>query len=208
MLTAAQRALLVERVVEARSKIGIWIAERFEALSTEELLASGSTAGRDHAVPIELEWYWRARHERFEKHVMRIADRRVRASIETELDGFRSCLEDTLDGPQYDRVFERVLGEVRGRVHRKSGKSVLFREWIEEREGQHGSFREQAISWRALEIVMERVLRKPQKGLFDTDSRLPSAKLIEQVDSPVKHAGIRIVPPLRTTQESEEPGFV
>jgi hypothetical protein len=109
MLTAPQRAILVERVIEARSKIGIWIAERFEALSTEELLASGSTVGRDHAVPIEIEWYWRAHHERFEKHVMRIADRRVRASIETELDAFRSCLEETLDAEEYQPLFERAI---------------------------------------------------------------------------------------------------
>ena len=88
MLTSAQRSFLVERVVEARSPVSIWIAERFEALSAQELLASGSEEGRDHDPPIEVEWYWRRRHERFEKHVMRIADRRVKASLETELDLF------------------------------------------------------------------------------------------------------------------------
>lgn len=188
MLTTPQRTLLVERVVEARSKVGIWIAERFEALSTEELLASGSSAGRDHVAPIELEWYWRGRHERFEKHVMRIADRRVRASVETELDAFRSCLEETLDGPEYERIFHHALEEVRSRVHMKGGYSVLFRDWIEECEGRQGSARELATNWRALEIVMERVLRKPQKGLFDAEVPLPSEELSEQADSPVKHA--------------------
>lgn len=188
MLTTAQRVLLIERVVEARSKIGIWIAERFEALSTEELLASGSKLERDHAAPIELEWYWRARHERFEKHVMRIADRRVRASLETELDAFRSCLEETLDGPEYESMFEHALSEVRKRIHRKAGKIVLFREWIQDLEGRQGSLRELAINWRALEIIMERVLRRPQRGLFDNDAPLPSAQLVAEADSPVKHA--------------------
>ncbi len=105
MLTGEQRALLVERVVEARSRVGIWIAERFEALNTQELLASGSTEGRDHEKPIEVEWYWRRHHERFEKHVMRIADRRVRSSTDTELDAFRSSLADSLDGPEYEADF-------------------------------------------------------------------------------------------------------
>src|SRR5205823_13078565 len=59
MLTGPQRALLVERVIEARSRVGIWIAERSEALNTQEMLASGSAAGRDHEAPLELEWFWR-----------------------------------------------------------------------------------------------------------------------------------------------------
>ncbi len=188
MLTSAQRALLVQRVVEARSKIGIWIAERFEALSTEELLAGGSTADRDHVEGIELEWYWRPRHERFEKHVMRVADRRVRASMETELDAFRSCLEDTLDGPEYESTFKHALQVVRERVHTKALHGALFRDWLDEHNSREGSPRELAISWRSLEIVMERVLRKPQRGLFDTDAPLPSSDLIEQADSSVKHA--------------------
>ena len=188
MLTAQQRALLVERVVEARSKIGIWIAERFEALSTQELLASGSAAGRDHGRPIELEWYWRARYERFEKHVMRVADRRVRASVDTELDAFRSCLEDNLDGPDYEPIFDRAAGVVEARVRLASARNHLFRDWVEQQERRDASPRLVALHWRALEILIERVLRRPQKGLFDADTPLPADQLAELNDSAVRNA--------------------
>ena len=184
MLTSAQRSFLVERVVEARSSVAIWIAERFEALSAQELFATGSQEGRDHDPPIEVEWYWRRRHERFEKHVMGIADRRVRASLETELDLFRSCLEDNLDGPSYESVFERAAREVSARVREKVRENSQFEGWYQSRLAFDGSVRDRAIRWRALEIVIERVLRRPQKGLFDETPR-SEEELREHEDAPV-----------------------
>ena len=188
MLTSGQRALLIERVVEARSRTGIWIAERFEALGTQELLASGSTRGRDRHDPIELEWYWRGKHERFEKHVMRVADRRVRASIDTELDAFRSCLEGSIDSVEYADTFERAIATIRRRIAQRGPQVGQFRDWIAARERLAGAPRERAIAWRALEILIERRLRKPQKGLFDDDIPIPSEELSREADSPVKNA--------------------
>jgi hypothetical protein len=188
MLTGQQRSLLVERVVEAQSRVGIWIAERFEALSTEEMLASGSVQGRDHDTAIELESYWRKRHERFEKHVMRIADPRVRASTETELDVFRSCLEDNLDGAQYEPVFDQAVREISARVRERAGRTGRFQEWVETRERLQGTHRERAIAWRALEILIEREMNRPQKGLFDDALSLEEDELKEKDDSRVKQA--------------------
>lgn len=188
MLTAAQRSLLVERVVEARSKTGIWIAERFEALSTQELLASGSTEGRDRDAAIELEWFWRTRHERFEKLVMRIADRRVRASIGTELDAFRSCLEESIDTEEYSASFEHATRLIRDRVSARARQLPQFRDWVALREEGRGSPRDRALAWRGLEILIERRLRRPQKGLFDDDSPIPPEELTKEADAAVRHA--------------------
>ena len=184
MLTSAQRSFLKERAIEARSSVGIWIAERFEALSVQELLAAGSQEGRDHDPPIEVEWYWRRRHERFEKHVMRIADRRVRASLETELDLFRSCLEDELSGPSYESVFERAVRDVSGRIRKRIGEKSQFEDWYQSRVAFKGTARARATRWRALEIVIERVLRRPQKGLFEMTPR-SEEELREHEDAPV-----------------------
>jgi hypothetical protein len=188
MLTGEQRSLLVERVIEARSTVGIWIAERFEALGTQELLASGSGEGRDHEPPIELEWYWRRRHERFEKHVMRIADRRVKASIETELDVFRSSLEENLDGPEYEPIFTRVVADVTLRLQNRVSEHLQFRDWMEARAAASGTPRELAVGWRTLEILIERELRRPQKGLFEEGTPLDVGTLEKKDDNPVQLA--------------------
>ena len=189
MLTGEQRALLVQSVVEARSRVGIWIAERFEALSTQELLASGSSEGRDHDKPIEVEWYWRRHHERFEKHVMRIADRRVRLSTDTELETFRSSLAESLEDAEYETMFDRAINEIAARaLHERVERSTRFQEWLESRTRAAGTPRERAIGWRALEILIEREINRPQKGLFDEAMPLEEKDLDAKDDSSVNNA--------------------
>ena len=188
MLTSSQRTLLVQSVIEARSPtIGIWIAERFEALSTQELLASGTEEGRDHDAAVALEGYWRRRHERFEKYVMRIADRRAQAARETELDIFRSCLEDNVSGPAYEPVFEHASHVVAQRVYARIGSNPQFQEWYAARLALEGTPRDRAMGWRTLEILIERVLRRPQKGLFDETPR-DAGELDEKADGAVRDA--------------------
>jgi hypothetical protein len=187
MLTPQQRSTLIERVVEARSRVGVLIAERFEALTTQEMLASGSAVGRDHEPPIELERYWRKYHQRFEKHVMRLAEKRVRASSETEMGSFSSCLESNLDGPDYEVTFRRAACEVAARVRERVRGETRFQEWLDVRERGDGSPRERAVAWRALEILIERDLRRPQKGLFD-DTALAEDDLEAKDDSKLNQA--------------------
>jgi hypothetical protein len=188
MLTNQQRSLLVERVIEARSRVGVWIAERFEALNTQEMLASGSDTGRDRDKPIEIEWYWRKHHERFEKHVMRIADRRVKVSTETELAAFRSCLEDNLNGPEWAPLFTKAVDEIAVRVGDQVQDTGPFKDWLIACERCKGTPSERAIAWRSLEILIAREVNRPQKGLFDEMTPLDEKELQEKSDSRLRQA--------------------
>ena len=188
MLSPSQRELLVERVIEARSSVGIWIAERFEALSTRELLASGSDVGRDHEMPIAVEWYWRKKHQRFENYVMQIADRRASNAVDTELDRFQSSLQADLGGPGYEEVFLRAAGEVGARVREKATGWPQFGEWIERLTLSEESPQKRALGWRALEIVLERIIARPQRGLFDQHGEVGPERLPEREDAAVRKA--------------------
>lgn len=187
-LTPQQRERLIQTVIELRSPGGVWIAERFEALNTEEMLASGANEGRDYERPIELEWFWRSRFQRFEKLALQIADRRVRAAAETELASFRSCLQDSLNGPEWEAVFDRASREVAARVRERVEVDGRFREWLAVREQLAGSARERALAWRSLEILMEREIARPQKGLFDDMAPLNEDELKDKDDAKVKQA--------------------
>jgi hypothetical protein len=187
-LTPGQRESLIQNVIESRSRVGVWIAERFEALNTQEMLASGAAEGRDYQRPVELEWYWRRYYARFEKVVLRVADRRVRAAADTELDTFRPCLEESLETPEWEPVFRRARDEVATRVRLRAGTSARFREWIAAREQMEGTPREQAIAWRTLEILIERELNRPAKGLFDETTALDEDELERKDDSSVQNA--------------------
>jgi hypothetical protein len=186
-LTSRQRSLLVQTVIDARSQVGVWIAERFEALSTSEMLSSGAHQGRDYENAIEIESYWRQKPERFEKLAMKVADRRVQAAPETEIDSFRSCLQDALDTPEWNQTFSSIIDVVSARLEERVQRLPRFQDWIAAREKAAGPPRERAIAWRALEILVEREMNKKQKTLFD-DSPLDEDELNERDDSSVNNA--------------------
>jgi hypothetical protein len=188
-LTSRQRDLLIQSLIELRSPVGVWIAERFEALSTQEMLASGAAEGRDYQRPIELECYWRKYWQRFERVVLKIADRRVRAASDTEIDSFRPCLDDdTLDDPEWNDTYTRACQEIAERVRKRAGELARFRDWIADREKMEGTLRNRAIAWRTLEILIERELKNKNKGLFDDLETLNENDLAEQDDNAVQNA--------------------
>ena len=187
-LTGHQRALLIETVIEARSPVGVWIAERFEALSTQEMLSSGAHQGRDYEHATEIESYWRGKPDRFEKLAMKVADRRVQAAPDREEIGtFKACLQDALDLQEWDDTFSKIIKNVSDRIRQRVGTQPRFQEWIALREKEEGTLRERAISWRSLEILIERELGRKQKTLFEEDS-LDEEDLNKRDDSSVYNA--------------------
>lgn len=182
-LTRRQRERLFQTLIDARSPVGVWIAERFEALSTEEMLSSGARQGRDYGDVIMLENYWRG-NRKFENLVLNVADRRAQSAADVDIQSFSSCLQSSLDGTEWQSKFVEALEVVSTRVRKIAGDKALFHDWISARERTEGTPREQVVAWRALEILIEREKRRAQRSLFDTP--LPAELLMEKDDSPVR----------------------
>lgn len=187
-LTADQRRTLIETVIELRSPVGVWIAERFEALSTEEMLASGSEEGRDHERPIEIEQYWRKYFARFEKYCIRIADRRVAIADSPDLKTFGTCIAGTLDGPEWTKRFTDACAVIEARIHSSAVGSKKYDAWISGVKLQEGTPQERAIAWRSLEILIARDRSRKQKSLLFDDEPISEDERQEQSDSSLNHA--------------------
>lgn len=166
-LASTQRATLLEVVVEQRARSTVWMAERFEALSTGELLSSGALSGRDCLV-IALEEEWREKR-RFEPAVKFIAERRARmaadaAGANTAPDAFAPTIEADLDTPAWQDRTGKALETVRARVEALASKPQ-YSEWLKSCASTEGTLRQQLIKWRTLEILIERHARKRQLTL-------------------------------------------
>ncbi|MCA9181813.1 MAG: hypothetical protein KDA51_10185 [Planctomycetales bacterium] len=167
-LADAQRTALREMVLDQRSHATVWMAERFEALSTQELLTSGALTGRDYAV-VALEKEWKAR-QRFEPAVKLIAERRARmaadsAGANTAPDSFAPTVEVDLDTPEWQERTEFAIQTVRARVEELAVTKPKYSEWVSSQSDVDGTLRQQLIGWRALEILIARDLRKKQRLL-------------------------------------------
>ena len=185
-LTSTQRERLFREVIELRSPVGVWIAERFEGLTTSEMLASGASEGRDYSKPIVIEKYWRKHYQNFEKYSMKIADRRVRSSTVIELDDFRSCIPTLLGAPAWAQRFQGAIDAIRHRLTAIVQRSEKYAEWFEATEKKSGSRQEIAYAWKTLEILIARNENRRQLILFG--EAIPASKLSSQSDSDVANA--------------------
>jgi hypothetical protein len=166
-LAPTQRVALLEVVVDQRARSTVWLAERFEALSTNELLVSGALSGRDHLV-INLEREWKK--GRFEPAVKLIAERRARMAAESAgtnaPDSFAPTIETDLDTSIWQEKTQAALRVVRKRVEALAASDPQYADWVKSRTDIEGTLRYQLIKWRTLEILIARQQSKRQMNLL------------------------------------------
>lgn len=185
-LATTQRKNLLKAFFDFRLPLGIWLAERLEALTQPELF--GATIGREYSEPITLEEFWRreGNYSKFEQIIANIADRRAKLNPNIQVGPFASCLTNALDGIEWQVRYSGIIQVISRRVLDKTRATRRYENWIRKCEGYQGTARERAISWRILEIKVERDIGKAQQQLVD----LPlSGELLEMnVDSATKEA--------------------
>lgn len=179
MLTQNQRSSLIS-IIDERPPVGVWIAERLDALKEEELLSSGAESERD-VVYINLEKEWRSRGDRFMKTALHIADRRAQFAKAT-IPSFSACLQDVLDSPIWSKKIENAIDTISERIRDKVGEAERYKEWINNREIFNGTPLDRAIRWRSLEIILERDLRNRQKKLSDFAQGIDVTYDIEELE--------------------------
>lgn len=196
-LSRSQRAALQEALLDSRGSVGVWVAERLEALSRDELLAPGALAGRDYGNVINLEESWRAAPKRFEAAATGIADRRARLAAESSSDGnlesFTAVVGGAMASRAEDKKINDALAVVSGRVREVAAKETKFAEWVASRDEIEGDARAKLIAWRTLEILIERQKRRRQLAF---DFVLPRDEL-EDKDG----AGVRAAAELFVSRE-------
>jgi len=166
-LTQRQRESLFPTILDLRPSCGFWIAERFEALTTNEMLSLGARQGRDFGDVILLEQFWRQYPKRFEHLVMNVADRRAGAALDGEISTLAGCLGDSLEDAKGTEKHREVLGAIKDRVQKMAAVNKnLFADWLAAPHLNEGTVREQALAWRVLEILMEREIGNKQQA-FD-----------------------------------------
>jgi hypothetical protein len=181
-----QREWLKETVTGARLSCGVWIAERLEALPPKDLLAQGALENRDYDGEIRLESRWRDRKVAYVKFVDQIADLRARDADGFQGRNFFPALAEELDPAKWDSVFLAQCEAIEQRLLARVGRQQRYQQWLAVRRASSGSPRDRALSWREVEIHIERDVAKSQRA-FDFDA-LTEGDLSEKENAGVKAA--------------------
>ena len=185
-LSDNQREWLKETVTNARLSCGVWIAERLEALPPKDLLAQGALEKRDYEGDIRLESRWRDRKVAYVKFVDQIADLRARDADGFQGRNFSPALAEELDPVSWDSIFENQCLVIEQRLLARVGQQQRYQEWLAARRAVSGSPRDRALSWREVEILIERDAAKSQRA-FDFDA-LTEDDLSDKGNASVKAA--------------------
>jgi hypothetical protein len=164
-LTVEQRKALITALLDRDITVARWYAERFEALSVEELLQD-DTAGRDYE-PLELERAARdtatSGRRRFDRLLREVGNLRAGWHLERYTHGARDFFE-YLDDPGSDLSMAAV-DDIRDAAAATADGNSLYEKWID--QADTGPLYERAIRLRSAQILIERYLRRPQQALFD-----------------------------------------
>ena len=167
-LAPKQRTDLSIALMEARIPMGIWLAERLEALSQKELFAPEGTPEREYANPIMLEKFWRDRNPKFEQLLMEISDKRARWNRSYQIVSFSELLVNDLKD-SYTEQFQDAIHEESERLGKKYDTRQRYHKWLNMCKNSNKANQEAASDWRLLEIAIERDIRKKQKPLFEDE---------------------------------------
>ena len=163
-LGPGQRRVLLDALRDRSLGVARWYAERYEALSNEEVLV-GSAEGRDFEI-VELESQARKRGSGYRRVLPDISNRRARpyldeyAISQQTFSDLISCSAEELTGERTDEI----LSALRERIAALSGGRQRYSEWQREIGGP--SY-EELVDLRALEIVISADLERAQEELLD-----------------------------------------
>jgi hypothetical protein len=171
-LASDHRRELLERLTRRDLQLARWYAERFEAMSPQEIVLAGDIEGRDYEL-LELENAARDHRRpgrsraRFEKVLLNVGDLRAHRALQrySEADVAFSELVDVDEEQDLGEREATILHELERRVTELTGGEQRFGGLIETARDQRGYAA--AIRWREVEILIHRYRNRPEQELFD-----------------------------------------
>ena len=179
-LTPWQQGALVRDLQDRDVRTGRWIARRLDVLSIDELLPSGGRQGRDYECRRIEDWA-RDHRPRFQKLLESIADRRIRKT-DLGVSSFASLLSPKLARQSEIGKLRTAAGLERDVVLGAHRDETAYAEWVsatmEEESKEPDAHLDNAVRWRALDILTHRQRRRRIDQ--PVDQPRPSTELFHQ----------------------------
>lgn len=151
-LSQNQRGVLMKNIIDRRPSVNVWIAERLQALSMEEIISEGNIVNRDFVL-VNLEQFW-SKGNKFQKFAGSVAEKRLSTIAEGESTNLSSYLSETID-KDYVEVAKKHTQIIKERLNSNFNKKK-YSKWIETRENFVGNEIETLVEWKRLEILIYR----------------------------------------------------
>ncbi|MCZ2222702.1 MAG: hypothetical protein LC122_03630 [Chitinophagales bacterium] len=182
-LSHKQRNSLMKNIIDRRPLVNVWIAERLQALTMEEIISEGNITNRD-LVFVNLEQFW-SRGNKFQKFVNSVAEKRLSIIAEGESTNFASYLSEII-GKDFNETAVASTQIIKDKLY-KNFNIEKYAAWLNTREEFIGNEIETLVEWRRLEILIDRDHGNSQQ-LLQFEEFLDENSLIKQDGSDIENA--------------------
>lgn len=165
-LTIDQRSALRESLFTVRARVGVWLAQRSYALEENELLGKDGISGRDYISRKLEEQREGGRTKTFYKTLESIADRRVKANTAIDVSSFRTCISDNIDWSS-DKDSAKKLTVAYNKLYTELLRFFPSPNDIEKTLNKNSDLFENAITLRAIKILIDRKINSQQIAIYD-----------------------------------------
>lgn len=181
-LSSNQRKVLMKNIIDRRPLVNIWIAERLQALSMEEIISEGNIINRDYVL-VNLEQFW-SKGNKFQKFASSVAEKRLSTITEGESTNLSTYLSENID-KEYNEDAKKFIKTIKERVNTNFNKKK-YSKWIETRENFDGDEIDTLIEWKRLEILIFRDMGNSQQ-LLQFEDFLDEDSLQQKDDSSIEN---------------------
>lgn len=108
-LAARQQKQVVEALYTLRPNVGIWIGQRLEGLSNNQIISSDGSIYREYNDGYVIDEYWANNKNQFRAALVDIAKRRVQMAKLPEIEEFHSCLASDIDEKNERKAIEKGI---------------------------------------------------------------------------------------------------
>lgn len=181
-LAPRQRNLLITELQEVYPTAR-WVAERYQAIDSDEVIQVGSNERRDYVIHRLEDWAVNSKNK-FYKLLEYTANKRLQSSSIIDVFEFESLVPDMALSESH--ISKSCVSEMKRRLERITQKENRFKSWVSSLEKLDENNYETAVKWRALEILMIRK-QKRDYTLFPNEE-LPYEEMDKMDSSGVQNA--------------------
>ena len=186
-LTKSQREQLTNTLLTMRPNLGIWIGERLEALSPDEIITnSGATVGREYEPIILLEEYWQNDKSKFKRALSNIAERRV-GLHSPEIGSFENCLENNLDLKKHEKSINVAIESIKEKMGTDINFGTKYIPLFQYIDSKNVNLYDQAVAYVVLDIKYRRDVAKGQMYMLNDEYTIEEFTEFHQENANVAH---------------------
>ena len=155
-LTNKQKEYITEAVFTLKSKIGIWLGQRLEGLSDNQIISLDGSVDRDYNSDIIIDNYWNDKKSAFYNMIENIANKRIKEAGLNSFNNLLDCIAGELEVKKYENTLKKHIELLKTKIFETYNEEYKYSDIVNYIEEISKSSFEKVIHYVCIKIYQNR----------------------------------------------------